>query len=182
MDSGLTSEQIQQFAIVNHSVLVISGDRPVHALYPPPSFCIRFERTHFYVCKFHFSYKCAKFTFAKKSSISLKNQVLTLNPWIPVMFALSAALEEVIFRAGLQEAMLRAAWPLPLCNVITALGFALAHGLTRSWLLAAAVLPTALLIGSLYGRQRRVWPCVMTHASLNLAWWGVLVAGVPHLL
>jgi len=98
------------------------------------------------------------------------------------MFALSAALEELVFRAGLQEALLRAAYPLPLCNVITAICFAVAHGLTRSWVIAAAVIPTALLIGWMYGRQRRLWPCVLTHASLNLAWWGVLVTGVPHLL
>lgn len=92
--------------------------------------------------------------------------------------------EELAFRAGLQEAMLRAlerraargpsgpsgaprAW---IANVITALVFALAHGIHRGAWLGVATLPFALAIGALYRRSRRVLPCIAVHALLNASW------------
>jgi membrane protease YdiL (CAAX protease family) len=94
------------------------------------------------------------------------------RPWTLAWLLLGAPLvEEVSFRLGLQESLLRRlpadqAWA---ANLITALAFAGAHLLVRpGWLAAATVLP-ALLIGHSYGRTRRLLPCVLWHALFNLA-------------
>jgi membrane protease YdiL (CAAX protease family) len=96
---------------------------------------------------------------------------LTLQ-WPLAWLLLGAPLvEEVSFRLGLQESLLRRlpagrAWA---ANLITALAFAGAHLLVRpGWLAVATVLP-ALLIGHLYGRTRCLLPCVLWHALFNLA-------------
>lgn len=114
-------------------------------------------------------------------------------PAEPVLLAslmLAAVLEEVIFRAGLQEALLR--WRhtasrrrlgLSAANLLTALLFAAAHAWTRSAWLAGATLAPALLLGWLYERRRSVWPCIALHAGFNLCWWLAapwLASGLRH--
>lgn len=105
-----------------------------------------------------------------------------LDPQLLTALMAAAILEEIIFRAGIHETLLRpglAAWthrcasaiPLSAANLVTALLFALAHGLLRSWILALAVVPAALLLGWLYERYRRVWPCIAVHALMNLTWY-----------
>jgi membrane protease YdiL (CAAX protease family) len=84
-------------------------------------------------------------------------------------------LEELIFRGGLQEALL-ARVPPTAANLGTAVAFALAHGMTRAWWLAAAVFVPAFALGWLYQRERRIAPCVAAHAAMNLAWLGVCAA------
>jgi len=84
-------------------------------------------------------------------------------------------LEEIVFRGGLQELLL-ARIPAPAANAATTAAFALAHGLARSWWLAAAVVPVAAALGWLYERERRLAPCVAAHAAMNLAWIGVSAA------
>jgi membrane protease YdiL (CAAX protease family) len=101
-------------------------------------------------------------------------------PWPLAWLILGAPLvEEVIFRLGLQESLLRRlparhAWA---ANLLTALAFAGAHLLVRPGWLAAATLLPALAIGWTYGRQRRLAPCVLWHALFNLA--GAAVLGLP---
>ena len=83
-----------------------------------------------------------------------------------------------MFRAGVHEALLRAAprlallrrGGLSLANLACALLFAAAHGLLRSWPLALAVFAPALLLGWLYERRRRLWPCIAAHAAMNSLW------------
>lgn len=105
---------------------------------------------------------------------------------IPVLTALlaAAALEEIIFRAGLQETLLRHASRsrllrkhaagVSLSNLSSAVLFAVAHGVLRPWLLAAAVFPPALLLGWLYERHRKLWPCIALHAVMNGLWFAAV--------
>jgi len=79
----------------------------------------------------------------------------------PVLLSLmaSAVLEEVVFRHGLQGGLQHAgrlrlwgshaAWVSP-ANALSTAAFVLAHGLTRSWALAIAVLPASVCLGCLY--------------------------------
>jgi len=85
------------------------------------------------------------------------------------------ALEEVVFRAGLHEAMLQRASVLGLpgllgANLVTAIAFAAAHVAHRADALAALTLLPALVIGALYQRQRRIAPCIALHALFNAGW------------
>ncbi|MEY2894001.1 MAG: hypothetical protein RJA98_3909 [Pseudomonadota bacterium] len=89
--------------------------------------------------------------------------------------------EEIVFRAGLHEALLRR-WPqahpaLPI--TLTALLFATAHALAHPSALAwaAATALPALALGALYQRQRHWLPCAALHALFNLIW----LLGAPHL-
>jgi membrane protease YdiL (CAAX protease family) len=78
--------------------------------------------------------------------------------------------EEAVFRAGLQEVLLRR-WQAPLAaNLWTALTFGLAHALVRADPGALAVAAPALLIGWVYGRTRRLRDCVALHAAMNALW------------
>ena len=97
----------------------------------------------------------------------------------------SAVLEEILFRLGVHETLLRRPKlrttplvKLTAANLMTAALIAVTHGVFRSWLLGCAVLPIALAIGVLYERYRRVWPCIAVHALMNLIWF---LAG-PNLL
>jgi len=81
-------------------------------------------------------------------------------------------LEEIVFRGGLHELLLARVSPGS-ANALTAAAFALGHGLTRSWWLAAAVVLPAWAVGRLYQRQRCVVPCVAAHAAMNLFWIGI---------
>ncbi|MBV9889887.1 MAG: JDVT-CTERM system CAAX-type protease [Rhizobacter sp.] len=83
--------------------------------------------------------------------------------------------EELLFRDGLQEALLERVSPTA-ANAWTAAAFALMHGLTRSWWLAAAVVVPAVALGCLYQRERRVAPCAAAHAAMNLVWIGAATA------
>ncbi|MDP3859737.1 MAG: JDVT-CTERM system glutamic-type intramembrane protease [Stagnimonas sp.] len=97
----------------------------------------------------------------------------------------AAVLEELIFRLGIQESLLRwsaargsspPGWVrsryrgVSASNLATAALFALAHALARSPWLGLASLAPALLLGWLYERRRQVWPCMALHAALNLIW------------
>lgn len=94
---------------------------------------------------------------------------------------LAAVLEEIVFRVGLHEGLLRwresrsvarpsRGWVISAANALTAVFFALAHALSRFAWLGLATLPTALLLGWVYERYRRVWPCMLLHAAFNLIW------------
>ena len=94
---------------------------------------------------------------------------------LPVLLVGAPVLEEVVFRAGLHEQLLLARVAPPSANAVTAAAFALGHGLTRSWWLAAAVVVPAWALGWLYQRERRLAPCIAAHAAMNLVW---IVIGV----
>ena len=87
-----------------------------------------------------------------------------------VLLVLAPLIEEAVFRAGLQEALLRR-WNAPLwANVFTALAFGLAHAAVRGDAAGFAVAVPALLIGAVYGRWRQLRLCVALHAAINALW------------
>lgn len=92
---------------------------------------------------------------------------------LPLWFSalvIAPLLEEIVFRAGLHEIMLRNFRTRAAANVLTALCFALAHIAVRSDPSSALVALPALAIGWLYERTRRVRDCVTLHAAMNLLW------------
>jgi membrane protease YdiL (CAAX protease family) len=90
---------------------------------------------------------------------------------IAVLLVVAPVLEEAVFRAGLQEALLRRPALAPwLANGLTALVFGLAHALLRGSAGALAVALPALLIGVVYARWRRLRWCVALHALMNAMW------------
>jgi membrane protease YdiL (CAAX protease family) len=100
----------------------------------------------------------------------LIGSVTLLPRHLALLLVLAPVIEELIFRAGLQETLLRRGWrPWP-ANLLTTLAFVLLHGFTRSWPLAAAVLLPSLVLGRLYQGTRRLGPVVALHAAMNLFW------------
>jgi membrane protease YdiL (CAAX protease family) len=99
---------------------------------------------------------------------------------IPVYFSLlllAPVVEETVFRAGLQQPLMRAGMAPRRASVVTALAFVAAHGMARSWVLAAAVTLPALGLAWLYQRSGSLVPCIAAHAGLNACW-----LGIAHLL
>jgi Type II CAAX prenyl endopeptidase Rce1-like len=91
------------------------------------------------------------------------------------MLLIAPVLEEIVFRAGLQEELLRRAelrgeTGALSANVLTALIFGAAHLALRPGLLAALTVLPALLVGLVYQRWRRVAPCVALHSLFNAVW------------
>ena len=83
--------------------------------------------------------------------------------------------EEIVFRAGLQHALIeglrgRVAGADLIAVAATALAFAAAHALARPGAAAWLVGAPALLIGMAYARWRRVDACIGLHALCNAAW------------
>lgn len=97
---------------------------------------------------------------------------------LAVLLVLAPVLEESVFRAGLQESLLRRWHGLPfLANAVTAAAFSLAHVIVRGEVAALTVMLPALLIGAVYQRTGRLRLCVALHASMNAAWVGWSMAG-----
>lgn len=86
------------------------------------------------------------------------------------MLAGAPVVEEVIFRLGLQQELLTRLRPASAANVLTALAFAAAHGLSRGTPQALLTLLPALAIGAIYQRSRRLAPSVALHAAFNAVW------------
>ena len=93
---------------------------------------------------------------------------------VGLALGLAPALEETVFRAGLQELLLRRGAPAALSVLLTAAAFAAAHALWRPGPWAWATGGPALLLGGVYLRTRRLGPCIALHALFNALWWGVL--------
>ena len=115
--------------------------------------------------------------FAAAALVALGIAAVSAGPdmrrlWVLLLLAPLA--EEVVFRAGLQESLLRRLRSPPAANALTALAFATAHALARGDASGVAVAIPALLLGAVYGRWRTAWPCVALHASMNAVWlaWG----------
>lgn len=91
---------------------------------------------------------------------------------LPLLLVIAPVLEEIVWRAGLQEALLtRNRWPAASINLGVAASFALAHALRApdsvwAWL---TLLP-AWIIGRAYQRWRRLGPCIALHAAMNALW------------
>lgn len=86
------------------------------------------------------------------------------------LLAGAPVVEEVIFRLGLQQELLMRSCTAPVANALTALAFALAHGLSQgSWQSLLTLLP-GLAMGSLYQRSRRLAPCISLPIAFNTFW------------
>jgi membrane protease YdiL (CAAX protease family) len=102
------------------------------------------------------------------------------QPRLAVMLVLAPLLEEAVFRAGLQEVLLRRWHGLPLLvNAVTAAAFSLAHVIVRGDAAAFAVVLPALLIGAIYQRTRSVTICAAVHAAMNGLWVALASRGLP---
>lgn len=90
---------------------------------------------------------------------------------LAMLLVLAPLLEETVFRAGVQEALLRRWHSRPhLANAVTAVAFGLAHAAVRADPAAVAAALPALLIGAVYQRTGRLRHCVVLHAAMNAAW------------
>ena len=89
---------------------------------------------------------------------------------IGVLLLLSPLFEEAVFRAGLQEWLLRRGLTAHRANLSAAFAFGSLHALVRLQWMAFAVAVPALLVGGVYGRWRRLRWCVLAHAGMNGAW------------
>ena len=87
-----------------------------------------------------------------------------------VMLVFAPVVEEFVFRAGLQDALLRQGLRPLVSSLLTALAFAAMHAVFRSPWLGLAVFPVSLLLSAVYLQSRRVGPCIALHAALNLSW------------
>lgn len=91
-----------------------------------------------------------------------------------LLLVFAPVVEELVFRAGLQQALLHrlVRWRAGalVANLVTALAFAAAHFALHPGGLAALTLLPALLVGGVYQRRRKVAPCVVLHAVFNTIW------------
>jgi membrane protease YdiL (CAAX protease family) len=98
-------------------------------------------------------------------------------PWRTIsMLALASIAEEIVFRGGLLQLLLR--WPagrtswhsISAANALTSAVFALAHLWNHPPTAALGVLPVALLLGWAYERSgQRLAPPIMLHLYFNAA-------------
>jgi membrane protease YdiL (CAAX protease family) len=90
------------------------------------------------------------------------------------VLALAAVAEEIVFRGGIQEFLLRR---MPLrwtANVLTSLLFAAVHLWAHSPSVALGVLPVSLVLGWAYERSgRRILPPMLLHLYFNLLLYGM---------
>lgn len=112
---------------------------------------------------------------AAAAGVVLTALVTAPAAWVVALLVIAPVLEEIVFRAGLQELLLRrlegrqvnAAFA---ANALTALAFSAAHLMVHVDLLAALTVLPALLIGRIYQLRRRIAPCIALHALFNAIW------------
>ena len=88
-----------------------------------------------------------------------------------VLLVMAPVAEELVFRAGLHDGLLRISVAPWLANLLTALAFGAAHmlllGINSQ---TAFVWLPALLIGAAYNRWRRLRICIALHMAMNALW------------
>ena len=87
-----------------------------------------------------------------------------------VLLLIAPVTEEIVFRWGLHEALLRRLRTRHLANMGVGLVFAGAHALTQHAWSGLAVLVPALIVGAVYDWSRKLLPCVLLHAVMNACW------------
>ncbi|GAB3670399.1 hypothetical protein GCM10028792_01000 [Salinisphaera aquimarina] len=96
--------------------------------------------------------------------------------WTPIVLLIlvTPVLEEIVFRAGLQDALAtRGSYRLAgltLANVLTALMFCLVHLFRHAPAWALATIVPALVFGWAYERHPRLVAPILLHALYNLAY------------
>ena len=108
------------------------------------------------------------------AGVALLGAALLLPLRWAVLLAIAPVLEEIVLRAGLQEALMRRlasrGTAAAAVNLACALAFAAAHWLLRPGALAALTLLPALWLGWVYQQNRRLAPCIALHALMNAGW------------
>lgn len=88
-----------------------------------------------------------------------------------VLLLVAPLIEEALFRAGMQECLLRHRLSPWCANLTTALAFTLAHCVWRGVeLVSVAVLIPALVLGWTYSRFRSLRLCIALHMLMNIVW------------
>jgi len=89
-----------------------------------------------------------------------------------LLLVVAPTLEEIVFRAGLQEALLRRLGDsrAVTANSLTATLFAATHVALRPTFVSLLTLLPALAIGVIYQRHRRIVPCIAVHIVFNGIW------------
>ena len=87
-----------------------------------------------------------------------------------LMLVITPLAEEVVFRGGLQEALIRRSIGLWAANLAASSAFVVAHLVVREDLGAIAVLAPSLVLGLLYERSRSIVLCALLHAGMNGVW------------
>jgi len=89
-----------------------------------------------------------------------------------LLLVVAPTLEEIVFRGGLQEGLLRRVGEsrAGLANLLTGAAFAIAHVVVRPTLASLLTLLPALAIGAVYQRRRRIAPCIVLHVVFNGMW------------
>ena len=91
---------------------------------------------------------------------------------------IAPVLEEIVFRGGLQEWLLRhdgrALGPLSRANLLASLVFAGCHLAVHPPAWAAAVFLPSLVLGRVYERGRRLAAPIVLHALYNACFFGLL--------
>ena len=102
--------------------------------------------------------------------------------------ALASIVEEVVFRGGIQRALLRwrrpgsmngattavpcarAVWGISAANALASVLFAAAHAWNHPFVVVVGILPVSLLLGRVYERSgERLLPPIALHLYFNLA-------------
>ena len=91
-------------------------------------------------------------------------------PALWVLLLAAPLAEEIVFRLGLQQALLDARLAPWQANAGTAVVFGSLHALLQAWPGGLATALPSLLLGLVYQRTGRVSHCVLLHAALNGAW------------
>ena len=88
------------------------------------------------------------------------------------LLVLAPTLEEVVFRGGLQEGLLRCFGDSRsrMANLLTATAFTAAHVAMRPTVASLLTVLPALAIGLIYQRGRRIAPCIAVHIVFNGIW------------
>jgi membrane protease YdiL (CAAX protease family) len=88
------------------------------------------------------------------------------------LLVLAPTFEEIVFRGGLQEWLLRRLGNsrTAMANLLTAAVFAAAHVAARPTLASLLTVLPALAIGVIYQRSRCVVPCIAAHVVFNGIW------------
>jgi hypothetical protein len=89
-----------------------------------------------------------------------------------LLLLLAPTLEEIVFRGGLHEWLLRRVGDprAGVANLLTGAAFAIAHVVVRPTLASLLTLLPALAIGAIYQRRRRIAPCIALHIVFNGMW------------
>lgn len=107
-------------------------------------------------------------------SIAIASSVHDRWP-VVVLLVIAPVAEEALFRAGIQDWLLRRHWRDWPANLMSSLLFVVAHCLSRGVdLVSLGVALPSLALGFLYSRYRCLRLCIAAHIAMNIVWWSLV--------